>query len=203
MQHNAEPVNVRSWQVRAPGSRGYSLSEALVTVAIIGTLTLVSVPSFLNMQRASRMKTSVRNFTADLRFARQRAVMKNRRVLITFAPSTTVDRGRYALYEGTLNTDGTVTWSLLQRRPGENWESELSDTVKFASTTFVDKVDPTPSVSTDNGQPDIIYRENGTIDSVDLPSGVTEPTVTITTSYPIQKNSYAITFSTAGNVRAN
>jgi prepilin-type N-terminal cleavage/methylation domain-containing protein len=54
--------------------RGFSLMELLTVVAIIGVMSLVSVPAFLNYQRSLEVKSAMRQFTGDLRAARQRAV---------------------------------------------------------------------------------------------------------------------------------
>jgi prepilin-type N-terminal cleavage/methylation domain-containing protein len=62
--------------------RGYSLIELLTVVAIIGVMSLVSVPAFLNYQRSLEVKSSMRQFTADLRAARQRAVTNQANVTV-------------------------------------------------------------------------------------------------------------------------
>ena len=76
---------------------GYSLAELLVVVAIIGIVSLVTVPNFISLRRSSMLKTSTRNFAADIRAARQRAVTKHQRTKVSFDTGTTA-RG-YRLFE--------------------------------------------------------------------------------------------------------
>ena len=52
---------------------GYSLTEMLTVIAIIGMLALVMVPNFISFYNSNKMKSSMRNFTTDLRSARQLA----------------------------------------------------------------------------------------------------------------------------------
>ena len=67
---------------------GYSLAELLVVVAIIGIVSLVTVPNFISLRRSSMLKTSTRNFAADIRAARQRAVTKHQRTKVSFNTGT-------------------------------------------------------------------------------------------------------------------
>ncbi|HEX9407409.1 MAG TPA: prepilin-type N-terminal cleavage/methylation domain-containing protein, partial [Thermoanaerobaculia bacterium] len=53
---------------------GYSLAEMLTVVAIVGMLALVMVPNFITFFQSNKMKSSMRNFTTDLRSARALAI---------------------------------------------------------------------------------------------------------------------------------
>jgi prepilin-type N-terminal cleavage/methylation domain-containing protein len=53
---------------------GYSLVEMLTVVAIIGVVSLVTVPQFLAYQRSNQLKTSMRQVMNDLRSVRQQAI---------------------------------------------------------------------------------------------------------------------------------
>ena len=46
---------------------GYSLTELLVVVAIVGVLSLISVPAFINSKNQNTFRADLRNFTNDLR----------------------------------------------------------------------------------------------------------------------------------------
>lgn len=85
---------------------GYSLAELLVVVAIIGIVSLVTVPNFISMRRSGMLKTSVRNFAADIRSARQRAVTKHQRTKVSFNTGTTA-RG-YTVFEWNPTTNAWV-----------------------------------------------------------------------------------------------
>ena len=65
--------------------RGYTLIEILVVVAIIGIMSLVTVPQFVSYQQSSALKGAMRNFNADLRNCRQLAVARYVQVRMEFA----------------------------------------------------------------------------------------------------------------------
>src|SRR2546423_10800404 len=77
--------------------RGYSLPEMLVVMAIIGILSLIVVPNFMSFYRSTKLKSSMRQFTTDLRGARQRAVADNSITKLVF--KTDVQGGGYTIYE--------------------------------------------------------------------------------------------------------
>jgi prepilin-type N-terminal cleavage/methylation domain-containing protein len=83
---------------------GYSLVEILVVVGIIGIISLVSVPNFINMQRAGKLKTSLRNFVSDIRTMRQRAVTRHEQTKITFTTGTAATARSYTMWEKPVST---------------------------------------------------------------------------------------------------
>src|SRR5205823_7062553 len=52
-------------------SRGFSLAEMLVVVAIIGLLSLISIPAFINFRASNTFKSALNTFINDVRFTRQ------------------------------------------------------------------------------------------------------------------------------------
>ena len=46
-------------------SRGYSLAELLTVDAIIGIVSLVTVPNFIQYYRSAKMKTSINRFSTN------------------------------------------------------------------------------------------------------------------------------------------
>lgn len=162
--------------------RGYSLAEALVVVAIIGVITAVSVPSFLNIYHGSQLKVSMRQMTNDLRWARQLAVMSQRRTRIEFTTGTAATT--YSIFKA--NADGT--WPVAPTRTGT-----LQKDTYIQATTFTD------SDGSSNARPDIIFNIMG---GVDVISGVS----TVTLKSPYNKASvsqYVISISPTGNVVAH
>ncbi len=68
---------------------GYSMTELLVVVAIIGIFSLITVPQFMSIYRSSVVKGSMRDYTSLMRKARQLAVTRNERTRIQFLVGTT------------------------------------------------------------------------------------------------------------------
>src|SRR5579859_5323763 len=86
---------------------GYSLPEMLTVVAIIGTLALVTIPAFMTYMQSNKMKSSLRQFTGDLRAARQRSISQGQQVLLTFGTGSSART--YDIYQGDRPFNST-TW---------------------------------------------------------------------------------------------
>lgn len=65
--------------------RGFTLTEAVMSLAIVGVLTSLAVPSLRDVTRNSRMTAEVNAFMAMLNTARSEAVKRGQRV--RFCPS--------------------------------------------------------------------------------------------------------------------
>ncbi|HVT05130.1 MAG TPA: GspH/FimT family pseudopilin [Thermoanaerobaculia bacterium] len=175
--------------------RGYTLVEALIVMAIIGLISLVAVPSFITLYQSSKMRTSVRIFSSDLRWARQRAVSRNIRTLITF--DTGAGKSVYRFYDGIRQADGTYNWTPTLASPTRAKERSLDPVVYFLSTGFADDVVlPAPDASL----PDIVYSENGSVQNI--PALAADQNIMLKTDLPIPKNQFEIDLAPAGQVRA-
>ena len=173
---------------RRSGQRGYSLIEALVVVAIVGVVSLVTVPNFITMYRASKIKSAVREFSTSLRDARQNAVTKNRRVMLSLGTSTS-ERSKYYYYE-----EIGGSWSPAAGEPRNLEQAAENMVVYFKDSNFTD-------VETADGKSrkDIIFSPDGT---VNLPVALGgEASVTIRTDDDIPKQEYVATITPAGSVR--
>jgi prepilin-type N-terminal cleavage/methylation domain-containing protein len=83
-------------------SRGFTLTELLIVVAIIILLVAVSIPSFLNASRAGRLSSAVRSVQAMLMAARNLAIAYNAIYSVEFG----VVRG--SQYDLRINDDGDM-----------------------------------------------------------------------------------------------
>lgn len=140
--------------------RGYTLAEALVVIAIIGLITGVSVPFFVNYLRQNRIRSSASYFQTALRYARQRAVTKHIRTRVSFLPNT--DPGQYTIWDGTYDaTTGALNgWTAVQ--PKVRYLDRGVTFTNDAAQPVADNYDATGSVTTaTDGQPDIIFDIDG------------------------------------------
>ena len=82
-------------RTRAPRvrpARGFTLIELVVTIALLGILVMLSVPSFTGWIRNSQVRTVAEALQTGLRTAQAEAVRRNRQVVLSFtnnAPSAT------------------------------------------------------------------------------------------------------------------
>ena len=64
--------------------KGFTLTEVIVTLSILGIMTAISVPSYISWLPKHRLQTSVRQIYDDLNLAKIRAVKDNTDACITF-----------------------------------------------------------------------------------------------------------------------
>ena len=173
--------------------RGYSLPELLIVVAIVGLISLVGVPAFIKYFQSMRINSSLREFTSELRGARQRAVARNRPVKFSF--TTGAPARQYAMFDGSVDL---ATWT-----PTVTGR-ELEENVYFHDATFEDG-DTTP-----DGMADIVFRPNGSIAALDDTDAIAMPTeneggqlvtkIIMRTNADIPFNQYTIYFDASGRV---
>lgn len=169
--------------------RGVTLIEMLVAVAIIGLITLVSVPALLTYYQSNKLKAAVREFQTDLRSARQRAVSKNRVTKFSFVAGDGSRMG-YTIWDGSSTTLPTTWTRVTDKR-------SLSDIVVIEETTFTD-VDTTP-----DGEADIIFRPNGSIDPRPTETVAGQQVCRAVLRIPNSKvafNEYTVFFSESGSM---
>ena len=166
--------------------RGYSLAEMIVVVAIIGLFSLFAVPQFMKINQGMRMRASFRQFAADVRGARQRAISKNRRSALTLTTGISA-RGAYEIWERQDNG----TWAQVVSK---RLSPESNDVVYFSACTFENLVDGAANVGGDT-RPDIVFLPNGTV--VNMPT--VDAVVTLKTDYAIAKHTYSLRFYGSGN----
>ncbi|MBA2078003.1 GspH/FimT family pseudopilin [Rhodanobacter sp. PCA2] len=67
-------------------TRGYTLVELMVTLAVLAILAMIAVPSFRDTIRRNRVNAASNALLADLRYARTEAI--NRGQLVSLCPSS-------------------------------------------------------------------------------------------------------------------
>jgi prepilin-type N-terminal cleavage/methylation domain-containing protein len=191
---------------RKASEAGYSLAEMLTVVAVIGTLALVSVPSFLTFYNSNKMKASMRTFTNDLRATRQISISQGRQAMLSFATGTSARS--YDVYLGNAPFNSTSWRPRATTGPGAIRGSRTLEEVAYfpanaAGTpqTFTDTVTCTtlPCSSGADSRIDVIFFPDG---HVQLPTGATSATITLKTDRRIPKAQYTISISPTGRVQA-
>jgi type IV fimbrial biogenesis protein FimT len=105
-------------------NKGFTLTELTVTLAVLGIISAISVPSYLSWLPRYRLQTSVRQIYDDMNMARSRAV-KNNTVAVTIfdisndtytvfldtSENWALDAGETILSNGTLENDVDITGS--------------------------------------------------------------------------------------------
>lgn len=187
------------------GQSGYSLAELLTVIAIIGTLALVTVPAFMTYMQSNRMKSSMRQFTSDLRAARARSIGQGQQVIVTFGTGSKART--YDVYQGN-RPFASTSWTR-PSSPESLKTTRLMDSVVYfpadaAGTPqkFTDTVDCSalPCVAGADTKLDIIFFPDG---RVQMPGALTVGTITVKTDMKIPKPQYAITITPSGRVQAN
>jgi prepilin-type N-terminal cleavage/methylation domain-containing protein len=173
-------------------SAGYTLAEILIVVAIIGVLSLITVPAFMNFQRAAIFKSAMRIFSADLRAARAQAIQQSYDVRVEL--TTGAEGLATKQYRFFASRNGT-TWTPVAIRKASS--KMLDGPVWLESTVNIDDIDS-------NGKPDIVFHPNGSAD-IDDASGIAQAGVVIlaTDHQEIFANRYNITITRSGQVRAS
>lgn len=169
-------------------SRGYSIVEMLVVVAIIGILSLITVPAFINFQRRNAVRSALRSFTSDIRSYRQHAITKNAYVRVQFS-----GQRDYVAWQ---SRDFGTTWRpLLLGTASQGTQTRtLPETLTFSANTYNDSDTPT------DGLKDIDFRPDGTVGDF-AATGPTAGTITLRTDWEDILNTVVVDVSTTGQIK--
>lgn len=82
---------------------GFTMTELVVVIAIIGITLAIAIPSFLTYRPTMRLKGAARDISTTLQWARMKAVSENNRMEIQFSPVN----NSYTVYDDN-DSDGDV-----------------------------------------------------------------------------------------------
>jgi prepilin-type N-terminal cleavage/methylation domain-containing protein len=190
---------------------GYSLAELLTVVAIIGMLALVMVPNFMTFYESNKMKSSMRNFTTDLRSARQLSISQGKQVLLTYATGTAARTYDVWLGDKPFNSQNWTPQTGANSNPPR--QSKTLDNIAYFPAgntlqTFTDFLSCSSGTNctgtvanpAQDQKIDVVFSPDGT---ALLPPNLANGTITIKTDLnKLPKSSYTITISPSGRVLA-
>lgn len=154
-------------------SRGYSLTEMMAAVAVIGILAVAAVPNVSAYLRSSTATGAADQLCGDLRLARSRAILEGNDYLVLFTSSST-----YTMVDddgGGNGIPGSAGYTVANRNNGQADEGEsvlgpytLPRDARFATVAgivnpFTNEAlgDPV-SFPEASGVPTLIFHPNGT-----------------------------------------
>src|SRR5437016_443577 len=76
------------WSSPLKCCRGLTLTEVMVVVAIIGALTTIAIPNFLDWNRKAKLRDAVGLLQGNMNIARMNAINLNSPVTVTVAQAS-------------------------------------------------------------------------------------------------------------------
>ena len=106
------------------GSRGFTLIELIMVMAIIVVLAVVAIPNFVTFQRNSQLTSTANGLLASINAARGEAMKRNQTAFVV--PNT--------------GTDWTTGWKVFVSRPGYSTSTGVYDptSTDVTSSTYND-----------------------------------------------------------------
>ncbi len=128
--------------------QGFTLTELMVTIAIVAILATIAVPSFKTMIVNNRIQTTANRFKNSLVQARSLAIQKEDLITISITP--VASKAHFTEWEAA-NSGGTALFS-----------------EKAGLTVIMKEITAATSttVTTMGDAPDIVYSPDGSIDGV-------------------------------------
>ncbi len=182
-------------------SAGYTLTEVLIVVAIIGILSLITVPVFMNFQRQGMFKGAMRTVATDLRSARSNAIKTSQDIRVEFV--TGAEGPTTKEYRAYSSTDGGTTWTPLSiRRAFTSATSDGTNEMvkRLEGPVWFEKSVGLITDGIGDIKPDIVFHPDGTADL--LGTGTSGSIVLATNWTNIYSNRYNIYVTRAGQIKS-
>lgn len=151
--------------MRRTNNAGYSLVELLTVIAIIGVLSLITVPAFMNFQRQNAIRSATRTVSSDFLAARAKAIREQFDVRISFKPSAT-EKDEARIYSFFSSRDDGATWTPLdlRMRGGTLVDGATGLTTRtLERPVWFSEAHDFQDLNND-GTIDVVFHPNGTVD---------------------------------------
>jgi len=137
--------------------RAFSLYEALVTLAVVSTVSTIAVPSFQQLTSSQRMTTAVNSMVTALNLARSEAIKRGERA--TLCPSA----DGHACHSGGADSTAWEGGYLLYIDHNGNHEFDAGETVvwRFGATEGL-------NIRSSAHRDHVTYQPNGTASGTNL-----------------------------------
>lgn len=109
--------------------KGFTLTEVVVTLSILGIMAAISVPSYFSWLPRHRLQTSARQIYDDLNLAKIQAVKDNSVAVAIFNPAT----NKYTIF---LDASVPLNWALDGGETVIRQNATLENGVTITGTTF-------------------------------------------------------------------
>ena len=150
---------------RAIRSRGYSLTELLTVVAMIGVVTLISLPAVMQLMPQYQIRSAASESAATIRQMRQRAMSTRTTHRILFDPVN----DRYSLWM--LNTQTSTLSAVNSWTPLTKDARRTTTAEEWINASAVDL-----RTNTANPFKDVVFPDDSKVDLIFLRDGSVSPT---------------------------